>query len=88
MTNIVDFPTEKVLTEETTKPCTDCDALPDDPDRPLVYDARVLTLDEQRDVALKVCFFFITITFGAFWILYVYHKMKESSKLKLNKQDK
>lgn len=49
-------------------------------EKPAVYDSRVLTIDEQRDIALKVCFFFISIVMGSFGLLYVYHRMQQKTK--------
>jgi hypothetical protein len=48
-------------------------------EKPEVYDSRVLTMEEQRDIAMRVCFFFISVILGAFGLLYVYHRMKQSS---------
>lgn len=55
-------------------------------EKPEVYDSRVLTIEEQKEIALKVCFFFITIVMGSFGILYVYHRMQQ--KTKENQSDK
>lgn len=49
-------------------------------EKPAVYDSRVLTIEEQRDIALKVCFFFISVVFGSFGLLYVYHRMQQQTK--------
>lgn len=49
-------------------------------EKPAVYDFRVLTIEEQRDIALKVCFFFISIVMGSFGLLYVYHRMQQQTK--------
>ena len=38
-------------------------------------DSRVLTIEEQREVAFKVVFFFIGLIAASFGVLYVYHRM-------------
>lgn len=43
---------------------------------------RVLTLEEQREVAFKVVFFFMMLIAASFAILYIYHAARQS------KQDK
>ena len=41
---------------------------------------RVLTLEEQREVAFKVVFFFISLILASFLTLYVYHRASQSRK--------
>ena len=38
-------------------------------------DSRVLTIEEQREVAFKVVFFFIGLIAASFGVLYIYHRM-------------
>ena len=40
---------------------------------------RVLTIEEQREVAFKVVFFFIGLIAASFGVLYVYHKMTQAN---------
>jgi hypothetical protein len=49
-------------------------------EKPDVYDSRVLTIEEQKDIAMKVCVFFLLIVFGSFALLYVYHRMQQHTK--------
>ena len=39
---------------------------------------RVLTPEEQREVAFKVVAFFIMLIFASFGILYIYHRCSQS----------
>ena len=48
-------------------------------EKPEVYDSRVLTMEEQRDIAMRVFFFFISVILASFGLLYVYHLMKQRS---------
>jgi len=41
-----------------------------------------LTLDEQKAIAMNVCFFFISVVLGSFGLLYVYHRIKTSQQTK------
>ena len=40
---------------------------------------RVLTIEEQREVAFKVVFFFIGLIAASFGVLYVYHRMTQAN---------
>lgn len=80
-------PTAETTVEPTTQSATDITVEPtpattETPirEKPEVYDSRVLTIEEQRDIALKVCFFFISIVLASFGILYVYHRMKQQTR--------
>jgi hypothetical protein len=42
------------------------------------YGNRVLSIEEQREVAFKVCFFFISVIVASFAGLYIYHRMSQS----------
>ena len=42
-------------------------------------DARVLTIEEQREVAFKVVFFFIGLIAASFIVLYIYHRMTQAN---------
>lgn len=39
---------------------------------------KVLTIEEQREVAFKVVFFFIGLIAASFGILYIYHRMSQA----------
>ena len=41
-------------------------------------DPKVLTIEEQREVAFKVVFFFIGLIAASFGVLYVYHRMTQA----------
>jgi len=40
---------------------------------------RVLTIEEQREVAFKVVFFFIGLIAASFGVLYIYHRMSQAN---------
>ena len=42
-------------------------------------DTRVLTIEEQREVAFKVVFFFIGLIAASFGVLYIYHRMTQAN---------
>ena len=42
-------------------------------------DPRVLTIEEQREVAFKVVFFFIGLIAASFGVLYIYHRMTQAN---------
>ena len=42
-------------------------------------DTKVLTIEEQREVAFKVVFFFIGLIAASFAILYIYHRMTQAN---------
>jgi len=70
-------------TAEVVEPTADSEAsspVNTVPEKPEVYDGRILTLDEQRDIAVKVCLLFISVIFGAFGMLYVYHQMQQKTR--------
>lgn len=41
--------------------------------------SRVLTIEEQREVAFKVVFFFIGLIAASFGVLYIYHRMTQAN---------
>ena len=42
-------------------------------------DPKVLTIEEQREVAFKVVFFFIGLIAASFGVLYVYHRINQAN---------
>ena len=69
--------------DEVVEPVADSEAssaVKTVPEKPAVYDGRVLTLEEQRDIAVKVCLLFVSVIFGAFGMLYVYHQMQQKTR--------
>ena len=46
----------------------------------------VLSIEEQRVIALKVCIFFICLICATIAILYVYHSIEQRSKDKKDRQ--
>ena len=42
-------------------------------------DMKVLTIEEQREVAFKVVFFFIGLIAASFGVLYIYHRMTQAN---------
>ena len=49
---------------------------------------RVLTLEEQRDVAFKVIFFFMMLILASFAILYIYHRTSQKNRKDNSTQQK
>ena len=40
---------------------------------------KILTVEEQREVAFKVVFFFISLIIASFGVLYIYHRMSQKN---------
>jgi hypothetical protein len=40
---------------------------------------KVLSIEEQREVAFKVVFFFIGLIAASFGVLYIYHRMTQAN---------
>ena len=57
----------------------DADLTPEEPKVDSV-EQRVLSIEEQREIALRVTIFFFCLIGGTFFVLYVYHKIEQRTK--------